>query len=587
MKRSTCHIPHFFGFAYLLGYVILASPTAQSAIIPANRTAQWSSAGIAGGVPTRTTIYTTLAPGSSAATISAALRSCPANQVVKLSAGNYVLSGSIDWQGVQDGVVLRGAGSDPQTGTHIVSTGFPIINMRNFFSESALGVDVNLSADAKSGDTTLTVGSVPSWIVVGKCYGIDQLNDEILDTEKTGRESAGTYRERASAGSNGPRGRGESFRVVAKTATTVTLEFPLISPYTTSQTAQIFGLGYDAANYSMRKNCGIEDLYLEGGASQGDTNTISMETCDGCWVKNVYSYKVPGKVHVIMEFCYGCEVRDSYFYDSFLWNAGQGYGVALYDLSCYNKIENNILRKLHVSLQANYGSSGNVFGYNYVGLENMSDANEEPGFDVHGNSAQFNLFEGNFNQAKAMFDCIHGSNSTNTLFRNRIVGHIAGKTDNQCAVDVDHWNKNCNIVGNILGDSSWHTIRSKTAPTSGTSIERTVIKYGYVNAYGCDATSYTAIGTLNLIEHGNYDTVSNSVVWDATITDHTIPSSLYLASKPAFFGNLNWPAYDPTTYSTSSVTSIPAGYRFVNGTPPPGVGTPTAPTSPVTHMSLQ
>jgi len=421
---------------------------------------------------------------------------------------------------------------------------------------------------------------------VGKCYAIDQLNDEILDSENTGRESAGTYRERPSAGANGPRGRGESFRVVAKTATTVTLEFPLISPYKTAQTAQIFALGYDAANSAMRKNCGIEDLYVEGGASQGDTNTISMETCDGCWVKNVCSYKVPGKVHVMMEFCYGCEVRDSYFYDSFLWNAGQGYGVALYDLSCYNKIENNILRKLHVSLQANYGSSGNVFGYNYVGLENMSDAGEEPGFDVHGNSAQFNLFEGNFNEAKAMFDCIHGSNSTNTLFRNRIVGHIAGKTDNQCAVDVDHWNKNCNIVGNILGDSAWHTIRVKAAPAAGTSTEKTIIKYGYVNAFGCDTASYTTLGNLNLIEHGNYDTVSNTVVWDATIADHAIPASLYLTAKPAFFGTLNWPSFDPAAYAAASVTSIPAGYRFVNGVPPPGVETRVAPTNAVIHITV-
>jgi hypothetical protein len=60
-------------------------------------------------------------------------------------------------------------------------------------------------------------------------------------------------------------------------------------------------------------------------------------------------------------------------------------------------------------MQANYGSSGNVFGYNFVNNDMISDANSEQGASVHGNSAQFNLWEGNFMWPQAMFDCIHGS----------------------------------------------------------------------------------------------------------------------------------------------------------------------------------
>jgi hypothetical protein len=105
------------------------------------------------------------------------------------------------------------------------------------FNESALSTEVNLSANVAKGATVLNVASVPSWVTVGRVYGIDQLNDEVLDSANTGRESSGNYRQRKG---NGARGRSESFKVAAKTGTTITTELPILSPFTTAQTAQIF-----------------------------------------------------------------------------------------------------------------------------------------------------------------------------------------------------------------------------------------------------------------------------------------------------------------------------------------------------------
>ena len=44
-----------------------------------------------------------------------------------------------------------------------------------------------------------------------------------------------------------------------------------------------------------------------------------------------------------------------------------------------------------------------------------------------------------------------------------------------------------------------------------------------------------------IIRHGNFDYVTHSVKWDSAIEDHDLPNSLYLAQKPAFFGDLTWP----------------------------------------------
>src|SRR5207249_9101850 len=80
-------------------------------IIGVDRRIDWSQAGIPGGIPTRTTICATLNPGATAAQINSAIASCPAGQVVFLTAGTYNISGGITFNG-QSNVTLRGADPD-------------------------------------------------------------------------------------------------------------------------------------------------------------------------------------------------------------------------------------------------------------------------------------------------------------------------------------------------------------------------------------------------------------------------------------------------------------------------------------------
>jgi hypothetical protein len=67
-----------------------------------------------------------------------------------------------------------------------------------------------------------------------------------------------------------------------------------------------------------------------------------------------------------------------------------------------------------------------------------------------------------------------------------------------------------------------------------------------------------------MIRDGNYDYLTNSQHWHNTPAGFTIPNSLYLTSKPAFFGANSWPWVDPVTGATAT---LPAKQRFDAGTP--------------------
>ena len=63
--------------------------------------------------------------------------------------------------------------------------------------------------------------------------------------------------------------------------------------------------------------------------------------------------------------------------------------------------------------------------------------------------------------------------------------------------------------------------------------------------------------------------MTNQVHWDSS--DQTIPPSLYLTSKPAFFGSYPWPWVDPV--GAVKLQTLPAKVRYDRGTPfaaPPG-----------------
>ena len=73
---------------------------------------------------------------------------------------------------------------------------------------------------------------------------------------------------------------------------------------------------------------------------------------------------------------------------------------------------------------------------------------------------------------------------------------------------------------------------------------------------------YADMATVtNAIRHGNFDYLTDSQVWEPTISDHVIPSSYYLSGKPAFFGSRAWPWVQPDN-TTQQIYSLPARDRY-------------------------
>jgi hypothetical protein len=63
-----------------------------------------------------------------------------------------------------------------------------------------------------------------------------------------------------------------------------------------------------------------------------------------------------------------------------------------------------------------------------------------------------------------------------------------------------------------------------------------------------------------ILRHGNFDHVTGEVRWDPAVARRDLPPSLYLAEKPAFFGDLPWPWVDPV--GEPKVGRLPAKERF-------------------------
>jgi hypothetical protein len=70
------------------------------------------------------------------------------------------------------------------------------------------------------------------------------------------------------------------------------------------------------------------------------------------------------------------------------------------------------------------------------------------------------------------------------------------------------------------------------------------------------------------LRDGNFDYLTNAVAWSADDTAHTLPDSLYLARKPAFFDagkGYAWPWVDPA--GSPRLHELPAKARYDAGTP--------------------
>ncbi len=567
-------------------------PTAASEVAPADRLTRWNP-GLPGGIPTFTAIFATIdaavyGKGTTDATasINSAIRGAGAvatadrPQVVYLPSGTYRISDSILMD--QSHVVLRGAG--PGLTKIIGVPGKKQASIRVGWKWNYTGV-WNVVGDVPKGSTSITVSDA-SAIEVGDVLQIDQQDDlsyvRILpDSIYRKRQPATSYDGPGTGGAPGVNGGpwrsvAQQIEVASKHGNTLGLSGVTHIAFSASQAPQVFKTATARAGEPGTRYAGVEDLYISGGTYD---NIIFRNTAY-CWVRNIESDGRPldadhgvDRQHVNLEHAYRCEVRDSYFHHArFINYGGNAYGISIGDASSDNLVENNISVQLNKPIIMNASGGGNVIAYNYA--DNAYSVNS-PGWQenvIDGNHESFphyELFEGNW-AGNLGADCTHGNSGWEMWFRNYSQGRNSSPpvpdSENMRAVGVDGWNRSYSFVGNVLNVQ----VVNGVSPVYECKADGPCMKADAVYRVGANALKETGIGLYHsfddgtalaqLYRHGNWDNIHNGVIWDPNHPNHSLPASLYLKKKPAFFGNNPWPWAGPDL--NPMVGILPAKARY-------------------------
>jgi PKD repeat protein len=535
--------------------------TSHGEIIPQDRRVDWIpgvNVGVPGGIPNRTTVYTTFAPGATAAQINSAIAACPSNQVIKLGAGTFTLGSTLNF-GFKKGVTLRGAGAStilkPSHNDTIISVGGDV-------SENA-GTDI--TAGYAKGSTNLTVASTAG-LSVGMMVRIDQMMDPSIMWSSDGTTQRLVNQES---------------RIDAISGSVVTIWPPLYYGLTPNGAPKMHNYGSINNQASF---CGIEDLTIDA-TGHSTVWGVVLETTYACWMKNVRSIKV-NNYHVYNYRTLFNEFAKVFIDDSpdYLPNHGGILvgATATGEPATATFIYDCIFNKILPGVEMNGGSAGCVIAYNYFRDPRYSDTAQAMGLCMnHSAQNMMNLYEGNVVNM-IMSDGYFGGSSHNTVFRNWATGwtETFGSLNSR-PIALCKWSLYENIVGNVVGITNF-TPDYYMATAEGFGYETsTAFYFGYPNGGNADyigtrppstdrVNAYDRNVTNTMILHGNWDSKTKSQIWSPSISDRNLPNSLYLSSKPAWFGNLVWPPFDPAKgYSNLDFSSIPAGYRFIHGIDPP------------------
>jgi len=602
-------------------------PVDPDALVPAERLTTWDP-GIPGGIPRATQIFRTIdaatygAGGAdAAAAINGAIQAAGAvataasPQVVSLPPGTYRVSVPVLLD--RDHVVLRGAGPGV---TRLVGTsaGAPAVRIGYRFQ---YGAAIDVVGTAPKGATRLTLADASS-IRVGDVLQIDQEDGPAVPTGEGHYWNGFVYmgdghysKRQPTADIHGPGFGGvawggsgawlqivnwnavhggpwrsvlQQIEVTARSGDTLTLRDPLHLAFEAARRPQVFKtVSVEPSDGLGTRYAGLEDLTVTGGSN----DNIQLVNAAYCWVRNVESdgALVPGDAarpgtlgrHVQLLHAYRCVIRDSYVHHARqIVNGGGAYGIAVEAGSSANLVENNVVVWLNKPIVMNVSGGGNVVAYNYVDNAMIAGtAWQENAIDgCHQAYSHSDLFEGNM-APNLGSDTTHGAAGWHVFFRNYAFGRNGEPYDigsgtglpwqNLRAVGMDALSGPHTFVGNVLvaPDAGYGTAYQLDHADHANGNASVVYRLG-ANGIGGTHEPYDAGQAAGAIfRHGNWDSVSNAVVWDAAHPNHTLPASLYLSAKPAFFGELAWPWVDPTAATRVRVLPAKERYDALRGAP--------------------
>ena len=574
----------------ILAALLSVADTAFCQIIPANRLPTWQgTVGVPGGIPNRTTIYKTESTGASESTIQADLNSCPSNQVVLLSAGTYTFSSTLT---IPSYVTLRGAGMG-STVINASSVDYVIKATASFsddFGSPVTANHVSWASNYGQNATTLTLsannlaGGAES-VPVGNIVMIDQLSDANCDASG-GYGLQGVWWSIANPTSGADRYQHEIAYVTAKNGHTITIDPPIrYANYSTSSSPQVW---FEASSGPV-KFAGIENLSVHNTGGNNSTHGIGLQYSYGCWILNCGESNF--RYGLSEYFSVRCEIRHCTI--GGLSGSGDDYDFSLYYTGgCL--FEDNVVANFDNAFLLE-SCIGDAFTYNYTTNTSRSaqGGNMTSGdFASHGGNNAMNLLEGN-TFIQVSLDNGWGSAFGFVLFRNRIQGWDPSHTaygNYVAAIDDYSMNRNMTFVGNVLGTSGKNTVY-ETQGTGANLVYLTQLSIGGVTPSPDPVVETSMIRAMNWTSA----TTTNGGLVTGGYTSADLPASLLYSSKPSNFGNLTWPPVDPTNPSySSSLTNIPAGYRFIFGvdpatnsaSQPPVVSVTATPTSGVAPLNV-
>jgi hypothetical protein len=558
--------------------------------VPSDRRTIWAGkTGLdpVGGIPNYTSVTCTGLDPTGATDNSAKINSCISaaspGTAVYIPAGVYLVSGQIN---MKSNIVLRGAGAGAPW-LPSASSGTTTLNISKRISFDGGSKTTNWSPGASQG-TSVTAGfttgstqitlSDASNYSVGNVISIFQNNDSAVVSSKG-------YGWLGEDDGTGERVLQQYSTITGKNGNVLTIDPPLSyaspNPPSPAVRKQTF-------NVVM---AGLENLKINR-ASGSDTYIIFTRFTKNIWFKNIETYNSgktsSGSPHIWMQFSYQNEIRDSYFHHGESYDSGCSYGVEFYHWNSSHKVENNIIRDVRHAIAFEGGGSNCAILYNYTddngesvqGQGTVRDTSflGEDTMANHGAHPHMNLWEGN-SSTSWWGDYTQGSSSHMTYFRNDVrckntTVPLSSSPWLWSCVEVEQYNYFYNIVGNVIGQSSF---ASGTVVDNGSGSKPAIYRFGYSSAGGghTDSQSYSTA-----IKHGNYDYVTDGVAhWDGG-ADHTLPSSMYYNSKPPFFGSSAWPPFGSDL--SPLVGTLPAKARYEGA-----VIIPTVKPSPPVALTIQ
>jgi hypothetical protein len=570
--------------------LVASDDSSMHGVVPADRRTTWHpGVSYAGrGIPERDTVCATLSPGGGddAPAIQEALDTCPAGQVVQLTAGTF----EIHFPGLdmtRSEMTLRGAGpGEPGTGTG----GTRLVKPDPAEASAVIYVgthpglfasSTDLAADALKGSDTITLAEDPG-LAVGEIVLIDHV------TTTDGAVHWGEAHDRPGGGSRRwfsrqDRSLSQMVEVTAVSGAIVTVDPPLHWSFRTAYQAQLSRYGEDNGGpvRPLVRRSGVEDLFVHGGTGGDYHGNVAVSGCAYCWVRNIETTFADG-TSVGLYGTFRSEVRDSYIHTSANPNpGGGGYLLGVNNGASDNLIENNILWNGNKMLVMRASGGGNVIAYNY--LEDGYGAGYRELMEVGLNASHYTtphmeLFEGNqaFNFDG---DSLWGNSIYITVFRNhftasrRSVGDL-GLTDEgfRRAVGLNRFHYFYNIVGNVLGEEAMRPRPQQyfvyeITPENQAEMEQVYVETGrdavpmwQLGYHGEDpGQPYDPRVAETIVRHGNFDYVTGQVRWQDRLP-RELPPSLYLDRKPDFFGDHAWPWVTPD--GKEVLASLPARERF-------------------------